>query len=38
VAGRRTLTAGGALPVAVAVPILLGLTAATVRFRGRRAG
>jgi hypothetical protein len=38
VAGRRTLTAGGALPVAAAVPILLGLMAATVRFRGRRAG
>jgi hypothetical protein len=36
VAGRRTLTAGGSLPVAVAVPIILGLVAAGVRCRLRR--
>ena len=33
VAGRRTLNAGGALPVAVVIPVLLGLAAAAVRFR-----
>jgi hypothetical protein len=38
VAGRRTLTAGGALPVVVAVPVLLGLLAAAARRRVRRAG
>lgn len=38
VAGRRTLTAGGSLPVAVAVPVLLGLVAAGARYRLRRAG
>jgi hypothetical protein len=37
VAGRRTLSAGGALPVAIAIPILLGLGAGTVRYRVRRA-
>jgi hypothetical protein len=37
VAGRRTLTAGGALPVALAIPVLLGLAAGTVRYRVRRA-
>lgn len=38
VAGRRTLTAGGSLPVAVAVPVLLGLLAAGARYRLRRPG
>lgn len=33
VAERRTLNAGGALPVAVAVPVLLGLLALAVRTR-----
>jgi hypothetical protein len=37
VAGRRTLTAGGALPVAIAIPVLLGLAAGTIRYRLRRA-
>jgi hypothetical protein len=36
VVGRRTLEAGGALPVVVTVPILLGLVAAGTRFRPRR--
>jgi hypothetical protein len=37
VAGRRTLNAGGALPVALAVPLLLGLLlAAGTRYRLRR--
>jgi hypothetical protein len=36
VAGRRTLSAGGALPISVAVPLVLGLAAAAVRFRLRR--
>ncbi|HSV66547.1 MAG TPA: hypothetical protein VLJ59_11650 [Mycobacteriales bacterium] len=36
VAGRQTLSAGGALPVVVAVPVLLGLAAALVRYRLRR--
>ena len=38
VAGRKTLSAGGALPVAVAVPVLLGLALAVARIRLRRAG
>jgi hypothetical protein len=38
VAGRRTLTAAGSLPVAVAVPVLLGLAAAVVRLRVLRPG
>jgi hypothetical protein len=38
VAGRRTLSAGGALPVAVAVPALLGVALAVVRIRLRRTG
>jgi hypothetical protein len=40
VAQRTTLTAGGALPVVLAVPLLVGLAAATalVRVRRRRAG
>jgi hypothetical protein len=38
VAGRRTLSAGGALPVAVAVPVLLGLALAVARIRLRRTG
>jgi hypothetical protein len=38
VAGRKTLSAGGALPVAVAVPALLGLALAVARIRLRRAG
>jgi hypothetical protein len=36
VAGKRTLDAGGALPVVVIVPVLLGLGAAGNRFRLRR--
>jgi hypothetical protein len=36
VAGRRTLNAGGSLPVAIAIPLLLGFAAATVRYRRRR--
>jgi hypothetical protein len=35
VAGRRTLSAGGALPVALAIPLLLGLGALAVRRRLR---
>jgi hypothetical protein len=38
VAGRRTLSPGGAMPVVVAVPVLLGLVAAATRFRVRRTG
>jgi len=38
VAGRKTLSAGGALPVAVAVPVLLGPALAVTRIRLRRAG
>ena len=38
VASRSTLTAGGALPVVVVVPVLLGLAAAGVFFRARRRG
>jgi len=38
VANRRTLSAGGALPVAVAVPVLLGLALAVTRIRVRRRG
>ncbi len=36
VAQRTTLTAGGALPVVLAVPLLIGLAAATVLVRVRR--
>jgi hypothetical protein len=36
VEGRRTLTAGGALPIVVAIPILLALVAAGARYRIRR--
>jgi hypothetical protein len=36
VAGRRTLSAGGALPIALTIPILLGLAAAAARYRLRR--
>ncbi len=36
VAAKSTLTAGGALPVVVMVPVLLGLAAAGVFFRARR--
>jgi hypothetical protein len=36
VAGRRALNAGGALPIAVIVPVLLGLAAAGARYRLRR--
>ncbi len=36
VAGQRTLTAGGALPVVLVVPILLGLLAGGARYRVRR--
>lgn len=35
VARRSTLTAGGALPVVLAIPLLLGLTAAGARLRAR---
>ena len=38
VASKSTLTAGGALPVVVIVPLLLGLAAAGVFFRARRRG
>jgi hypothetical protein len=38
VAGRRTLTAAGSLPVAIAVPVVLGLAAAVVRLRVLRTG
>lgn len=37
-AGRQTLSAGGALPVAVAIPVLLGLFALAARYRTRRKG
>ena len=33
---RRTLSAGGALPVAIVVPVLLGLGAGMLRYRVRR--
>ncbi|HSV66539.1 MAG TPA: hypothetical protein VLJ59_11610 [Mycobacteriales bacterium] len=36
VAGRQTLNAGGALPVVIAVPVLLGLAVALARYRLRR--
>ncbi len=36
VAGRRELGAGGALPVVVIMPVLLGLAAAAMRYRLRR--
>jgi hypothetical protein len=36
VEGRRTLTAAGALPVVIAIPILLALVAAGARYRIRR--
>jgi hypothetical protein len=36
VAGRRTLSPAGALPVAIAEPVLLGLVAVAVRLRLRR--
>ena len=36
VAQRTTLTAGGALPVVLAIPMLIGLAAATTLFRVRR--
>jgi hypothetical protein len=38
VASRPTLTAGGALPVVVVVPLLLGLAAAGLFFRAHRRG
>jgi hypothetical protein len=38
VASRSTLTAGGALPVVVMVPLLLGLATAGTFFRERRRG
>jgi hypothetical protein len=37
VAGRRTLNAGGSLPVVVVVPALLGLAVVFTRLRARRA-
>jgi hypothetical protein len=36
VAGRQTLTAGGVLPVVIAVPALIALVGATARRRARR--
>ncbi|MDT7726009.1 MAG: hypothetical protein QOI21_2585 [Actinomycetota bacterium] len=36
VAARQTLSAGGALPIVLVVPVLLGLGAAAVRYRARR--
>jgi hypothetical protein len=33
---RRTLSAGGALPIAIAVPVLLGFAAGAIRYRTRR--
>jgi hypothetical protein len=36
VAGRRTVSPGGVLPVVVAAPVLLGMAAAAARFRLRR--
>jgi hypothetical protein len=36
VAGKRTLTAAGSLPVAIVVPIVLGLAAAAARYRRLR--
>jgi hypothetical protein len=38
VASRSTLTAQGALPVVLSVPLLLGLAAAGVYFGARRRG
>jgi hypothetical protein len=38
VAGRKTLSAGGAFPVVVTVPVSLGLALAVARIRLRRAG
>ena len=38
VASRSTLTAQGALPVVITVPLLLGIAAAGVFFRSRRRG
>jgi hypothetical protein len=38
VAGRRTLSPGGAMPVVIVVPLLLGLVAALARFRARGTG
>jgi hypothetical protein len=37
VAGRQTLTAGGALPVVIVIPVLIGLAAATAWYRRRAA-
>jgi len=36
VAGRKTLSAGGALPVVLGVPILIGLAVGAARLRARR--
>jgi len=38
VAPRQSISAGGTLPVAVAVPIILGLVAVAARLRHRRTG
>jgi len=38
VAGRRTLSPGGVMPVVIVVPVLLGLVAAAARFRLRGTG
>ncbi|WP_406038921.1 hypothetical protein OG799_27135 [Micromonospora sp. NBC_00898] len=38
VAGKRALTAAGSLPVALVVPVVLGLVAAAARYRLRRTG
>jgi hypothetical protein len=36
VAGRQTLSAGGALPVVLGVPVLIGVAAGATRMRARR--
>jgi hypothetical protein len=36
VSGRQTLSAGGALPVVLGVPVLIGLAAGATRMRARR--
>ncbi|HEU4946890.1 MAG TPA: hypothetical protein VFT31_07035 [Kribbella sp.] len=38
VAPRKTLNAGGALPVSIAMPVLLGLLTLATRYRLRRTG
>jgi hypothetical protein len=33
---KRSLNAGGVLPVAIAVPLIIGIGAAAIRYRVRR--